>query len=273
MIEHVRLAEAGAAGIAARLVSARRSAKALARYPGDLPTSLEQGYRVQNAAISSWTDGIAGWKIGLVAPELRAGLGSDRLAGPIFSRNVWAATPGQTLEFPAIRDGFCAVEAEFVFRMAIDAPAGKTAWTDDEAAALVAALHFGVEIAGSPMPMINDLGPPIVASDFGNNAGLILGAPIDDWRGKLSKLSAETYIDDRQVGAGSAMSIPGGPIAGLRFLLAHLSTRGRPLKAGQYVSSGAVTGVHRIVEGQGARLSFPGEGEICCRAVRAVASD
>ncbi|MDP3736480.1 MAG: hypothetical protein Q8R02_03765 [Hyphomonadaceae bacterium] len=256
--------------IAARLVSARLDARSLQAFPGVQPATLEQGYLVQEMAIHLWPDTIAGWKIGLVPPPLREKLGSDRVAGPIFLRGVREASGG-VVEFPVFDGGFAAVEAEYVFRMGRDAPEGKVNWTDDEAAALVAALHIGVETAGSPMSFINDLGPTVVASDFGNNAGLILGGEVKDWRARLKDLRAKTEIEGKTVGEGAVMGLPGGPIAGLRFLLAHLAERNRPLKAGQYVSSGAVTGVHDIVDGQSATLSFGGDGEILCRAVRAKA--
>jgi 2-keto-4-pentenoate hydratase len=167
--------------------------------------------------------------------------------------------------------GFAAVEAEFLLRMGADAPATKTEWTDEEAVGLVAAVHIGVETAGSPMAFINDLGACVVASDFGNNTGLIVGPEVRDWRARLGDLAAKTEIDGRVVGEGRAMGLPGGPIAGLRFLLAHLARRGRPLKAGQFVSSGAVTGVHEIKAGEGARLSFGSDGVILCRAEPKVA--
>lgn len=263
-------ADVKAPEIAARLVSARLDGRALESFPGSQPTTLEQGYLVQEVAIHLWPDDIAGWKIGLVAPPLRERLGADRVAGPIFSRAVRKA--GGVVDFPVFEGGFAAVEAEFVFRMGRDAPAGKTNWTDDEAAALVAALHIGVETAGSPMAFINDLGPTIVASDFGNNHGLIVGSEVKDWRRRLGDLHAKTEIDGKTVGEGGAMNLPGGPMAGLRFLLAHLAERNRPLKAGQYVSSGAVTGVHDIRTGQSSRLSFGDDGEIVCRAVRAGAT-
>lgn len=256
--------------IAARLVSARLDARSLDAYPGLQPATLEQGYLVQEMAIHLWPDTIAGWKIGLVPPALREKLGSDRVAGPIFLRGVRKAEG--VVEFPVFEGGFAAVEAEYVFRMGRDAPEGKVNWTDDEAAALVAALHIGVETAGSPMSFINDLGPTVVASDFGNNAGLILGGEVMDWRRRLKDLRAKTEIEGKVVGEGEVMGLPGGPMAGLRFLLAHLAERNRPLQAGQYVSSGAVTGVHDIVDGQAAKLSFGDDGEILCRAVRARAA-
>ncbi|HEX5006577.1 MAG TPA: hypothetical protein VFV70_05660 [Hyphomonadaceae bacterium] len=267
MTQPISRAEARAPEIAARLVSARLDARALEAFPGEQPTSLQQGYLVQEVAIHLWPDEIAGWKIGLVPPGLRERLGSDRVAGPIFSRAVRRAR--DVVEFPVFEGGFAAVEAEFVFRIGDDAPAGKTKWSEDEAAALVAALHVGVETAGSPMAFINDLGPTVVASDFGNNAGLIVGGEIKDWRARLKDLRAKTEIEGKTVGEGAAMGLPGGPMAGLTFLLPHLAERNRPLKAGQYVSSGAVTGVHDIVVGQSSRLSFGDEGAIECRAVKA----
>ena len=79
----------------------------------------------------------------------------------------------------------------------------------------------------------------------------------------------QLWVEGKLVGEETAMSLPGGPLAGLRFLLKHLAERNRPLKAGQYVSTGAITGVHDIVAGQSSRLSFGPDGEIVCRAVAA----
>ena len=253
---------------AARLVSARLDARALEAFPGVQPTTLEQGYLIQEVAIHLWPDQIAGWKIGLVPPPLRERLGSERVSGPIFSRAVRQASG--VVEFPVFEGGFAAVEAEYVFRMGRDAPPGKTDWTDDEAAALVAALHIGVETAGSPMRFINDLGPCIVASDFGNNAGLIVGGEVKNWRARLGDLRAKTEIDGKTVGEGAAQSLPGGLLSALRYILAHLAKRDRPLKAGQWISSGAVTGVHDIRTGQSSLLSFGDDGAIACKAVKAL---
>jgi 2-keto-4-pentenoate hydratase len=255
----------GAGEIAARLVSARLDARALEAFPGVVPATLEQGYAIQELALHLWPGEVAGWKIGLVPPPLREKLGATRVAGPIFRKAVREAK-GE-VEFPVFTGGFAAVEAEYVFRMKADAPAGKTHWTEDEAAALIGACYTGVETAGSPMAFINDLGPTVVASDFGNNCGLIIGPEVKDWRKRLPNLRAKTEVQGKPVGEGGAMSLPGGPLAGLTFLLAHLATRDRPLKAGQYVSSGAVTGVHDIKAGERAVLSFGADGEIACRAV------
>lgn len=256
--------------IAGSFVAARQDARALTGYPGELPPNLEASYRVQDEAIAMWPDEIAGWKIGRIAPHQVAALGAERLAGPIFKHYVWHAKPGAGVEFPVYENGFAAVEAEYVFRIGKNAPAEKLSWTRDEAIDLIDAMHVGVELAGSPLATINDLGSTVVVSDFGNNHGLILGPEIEHWRAKLEKgLTAETFIEGASVGKGSANAANDGPLDALVFLLEHLAKRGKPLKAGQLASTGAVTGVHDIRVGQHSRVSFNGDGDILCSAVKA----
>jgi 2-keto-4-pentenoate hydratase len=257
---------------ARRFVRARLTATALPGFPGTVPHTLEAAYGCQDAAIAQWPDDLQGWKVGRILEPWLSRLGEDRLVGPIFAREVWTARAGEVVDFPVFDGGFAAVEAEFIVRLGVDAEPGRTQWTAQDAATLVGALHIGVETAGSPLATINELGPTVVVSDFGNNAGLIVGPSIANWRAfGNDQLTSETFIDDRRVGTGGAASIPGGPLAALAFALNRCARRGLPLKAGQLVSTGATTGIHDIRIGQSARVVFRGVGEIRCRAVRAQA--
>ena len=256
--------------IARRLVRARMDAEALPQYPGTIPRSLEAGYACQDAAIHLWPAAIAGWKVGKIPDSWVDILGEERLLGPIFANRIQPASE-MPAEFPVITDGFAAVEAEYVFVLADTPPPGKTTWTTDEAAALVGALHVGVEFAGSPLPDINRLGPPVVVSDYGNNAGLVLGPAIAGWQDmSMDTLLCETLIDGVSVGTGRASSIAGGPLAALAFALGRCARRGFPLQAGQLVSTGAATGIHDIVAGQQARVEFSGIASIPVITVTAV---
>lgn len=258
--------------IAERFTSARRQAVALPDYPGEIPSSLADAYRIQDEAIALWPDRIVGWKLGRIPDAWAPRLGAGRLAGPIFERQVHAATSA-VVEFPVFVGGFAAVEAEFILRLGHDQPEGKAEWTIDEAAELVGSLIVGVEPAGSPLATINQLGPCVVVSDFGNNAGLLLGPEVADWREGLNAMTCETWIEGQRVGQGGAATIPNGPLDSLRFLLELAHVRGRPLKAGDLISTGAATGIHDIVAGQEARIVFDGAGEILCRAVAREAED
>ena len=256
--------------VARAFVDARRAARPLAEFPGPLPTGMAEGYRVQEAAIGLWEDEVVGWKVGRIPPELQAELGADRVMGPVFARSVWRAQPGRPTPLPVIAGGFAAVEAEYVFRMGVDAQPGRTDWTPEAALELVEEMLAGVEFAGSPLATINVLGPRVVAADFGNNAGLILGRPLPGWRERPDGVPpCEAFVDGKRVGRGSPQSIPGGPAASLAFLMNACAARGRPLRRGQLVTTGAASGIHDIEAGQTARITFGDQDEILCEAVPA----
>lgn len=264
------LSAASAAATARVFVDARRRAVPVRVYPGEMPADLASAYTIQDAAIELWDDAVAGWKIGLVQADLRAALGVDRIAGPIFARQVVHTAGDETVDLAVLGGGFAAVEAEFIFKIGRDQDASQRVWSADDAAELIGAVHIGVELAGSPFAEINDHGPAVTVSDFGNNAGLVVGAEVKNWRAlDWRRAVAQTAIDGKPVGEGNAGALPGGPVAALAFLLTHCAARGRPLREGQLVSSGAVTGVHQIVAGQSAELSFGELGLLRCRAVPA----
>jgi 2-keto-4-pentenoate hydratase len=256
--------------VAKQFVEARLAARALPAFPGALPADLATGYLHQEAAIALFPDEVVGWKIGRVGPEFEDKFGRARLAGPIFRRGLRRATGSEPVAFPVFKGGFAAVEAEFIFVLGVDAPKSKTAWSLDEARDVIGAMHIGIETAGSPLATINALGPTVVISDFGNNAGLILGPAVAGWqRYPETALTCESFVDGRSVGTGAAADLPGGPVEALRFLLEHCAQRGRPLKAGMLISTGAATGIHEIAIGQQARVDFRALGAIECVAVAA----
>lgn len=248
--------------IAASFVTARSSGQALAFYPGGtIPEDLAFSYRCQEEAIAQWPDQIVGWKVGGVPPHLWDKLGVTRVVGPIFKM----ALHGRT--FPVFVGGFAAVEAEFTMVIGRDAPADQLDWSVEQARDLVGAIHLSIETAGSPLATINELGPTVVASDFGNNAGLILGPALPDWRSNgFEQMVSRTSIDGTEVGSGNALTLSGGPFESLRVLLENCARRGRPLKAGTMAATGAITGVHDIKAGQVARVEFGTFGVIECRA-------
>ena len=253
--------------IAKSLVAARKSARALSAYPGAIPAQLADSYSIQERAIQLWDKPIIGWKIGRLHPDKQAEHGTERLAGPIFAPTL-KAYAGETITLPVFKGGFAAVEAEYVFRTKHDTDPAKTSYTEDEAALLIDAIFAGIEMAGSPLATINALGPTVVASDFGNNFGLVLGDTLisfgaDASTAELSPDSvkiykAKTEIDGKTVGDGGLFAIPGGPLKAIAWLAGHLAERGRPLTKGQYISSGATTGIHNIGPDQNATVTFSG---------------
>jgi 2-keto-4-pentenoate hydratase len=257
-----------AAAIAARFLAARRGAAGLGAFPGALPETLEAAYRIQDEAIAACGLPVVGWKIGRIAEPLASRFGFERLAGPIFAERRAAAE--EIADMPAFAEGFVAGEAEFLLRIGTAPDPSKTRYTLEEAAALIDAVFVGIEIASSPLATINVIGPLAVISDFGNNNGLLVGAEVPDWRESgFEDWEVALDLDGVPTGRGTAWAFPGGAIGSARFLFEHMAQRGIALRPGQWISSGAVGGVHQAAVGQIVEARFGSLPPVRCRLVSA----
>lgn len=254
------------AAIAARFLDARRQASGLHDYPGTMPSSLDQAYSIQDRAVSAWNQPIVGWKVGRVPEPFASRFGTDRLAGPIFSTTL--AADGTFPDMPVFAEGFAAAEAEFLLRIGATPPAGKSRFSLEETAALIDVVHVGIEVASSPLRTINQLGPVAVVSDFGNNNGLLIGPEISDWQSRqFERWTVTTLIDGSIVGTGQASSFPDGALGSARFLFELMARRGIELEPGQWISTGAVTGVHDAKPGQQIETIFDDRLRVACALV------
>lgn len=251
--------------IARAFVEARRDGHALTDYPGAIPPDLATAYRVQDAALDLATGTVVGWKVGRINPPID---GIDRLSGPIFADTVFDASDGKlppTLPMPIFADGFGAAEAEFLIRIGTAPDLARTSYTMDEARDLIDAVHVGIEIASSPFAGINALGAKVTISDFGNNNGLVIGDAIPDWRDTdLNQWPITLDINGARIGAATAATMLDGPIGAARFLFEHMAARGIQLTPGQWISSGAVTGVHPVAVGDSVTATFDGRYAVSC---------
>jgi len=248
--------------IARAFVDARRSGSALPDFPGEIPVTLDAAYAVQDAAILLTERPVVGWKVGRINPPMN---GIDRLVGPIFADQVFDAQD-DPIAMPVIADGFAAAEAEFLLRIGTAPDPAKRHYTIAEATALIDAVHVGIEIASSPFPGINDHGPTVTIADFGNNNGLVIGAAIPGWRDlDLNAWNVRLTIDSVEAGAATAATMLDGPFGAARFLFEALADRGIALAPGQWISSGAVTGVHRVAIGAEVEATFDDERAVRCR--------
>lgn len=252
--------------IAQSFVEARRAGHGLPDYPGPVPTDLDTGYVVQNVAISLIDDHVAGWKVGRINPPIQ---GIDRLAGPIFAAAVFDAAP-EPVAMPIYVDGFGAAEGEFLLRIGAGFDPAKTQYTMEEAAAAIDAVHVGIEIASSPFPGINALGAPVTVSDFGNNNGLIVGPQIESGAATdFNAWTVEVLINGESIGRGTTTTMLDGPIGAARFLFESLAARGIALSPGQWISSGAVSGVHPVVVGDSVEARFDDKLTVKCTIIAA----
>lgn len=251
--------------------SARLAASHLDTYPGgQVPETLSAAYAVQQLAIAGWPDRVVGWKVAAIQPAWRATYPQERLSGPVFSRGLVLATTG-VVEVPMIRDGYAAAEAEFALLLGPAFPLHTTFDDVEQLRPFVAAVHAAIEMAGSPLPNLSALGPGAVISDFGNNTGLIVGPALEDFFGRAaSDWLVETQVNQAPAGQGSADRIPGGPLAALLFLANSLVSRGTTLRPGDWVSTGASTGIHPVRIGDQVQVRFDGKPALWVRLCEAV---
>jgi 2-keto-4-pentenoate hydratase len=250
-------------------VRARRAGQALPVYPGTPPADLTQAYGIQDRAILLDGRRIDGWKVGRINPPDDARFGSNRLSGPIFAGSLVDASDGHEPEMPVFIGGFAAGEAEFLLHVA-PSFSGALPVTDDETRALIDEVRIGIEIASSPYPGINADGAAVTVSDFGNNFGLVCGAPLVDWRDlDLRSVLVRTEIDGVLAGEATAATMLDGPYGAVRFLLANLASRGIDATRGFWVSTGAITGVHDVRPGQRLVAIFGDLGRTGCRIIAA----
>lgn len=251
--------------IAAQFVAARAAGEALTGFPGVIPATLADAYRVQDLAITQMSAPIGGWKVGRIFSPLAEKYDCNRLAGPILKRAIHVANAGERPTAFVYTGGFGAVEAEFLFRVGTPPPARQRRFSLEDAAAAIDCVHVGIEIASSPLATINELGPPVIITDFGNNNGLIVGPEIVDWRTNgFEHWDVVTAIDGLEVGRGAAYAFPDGPLGSVRFLLELLVERNIAVEKGTWISSGAISGVHDIRAGQHAEAQFGPDLQVAC---------
>ncbi|XUU61916.1 2-keto-4-pentenoate hydratase [Erythrobacter sp. HA6-11] len=230
------------------LSEARKTARALPGFPGDVPETLEEAYAIQDASRQAWPDTVIGWKVGGMSAEAAERFGTNRLAGPIFSRTLQNAETGERALMPAFEGGFAAIEPEFVLGL------GETREADR--------LFIGCEIASSPVPDINGYGPAAVISDFGNNHGLLVGPEVTDWRRLAGSVPVGVMINDELIGSRELDDIAIDVLAARDFLLVLCADRGIELPVGTLVSCGAITGVHEADIGASSRIDFGSLGAL-----------
>lgn len=244
---------------AAVLLEARLSGIALSTFPQPVPATLADAYACQHRLREALGAPVLGWKVGRIAVPLVAMLGAKRLAGPVLRAADLNDAAGSARVFAG---GAGAIESEVMLRL--DRVPDELPSTDAAARALVGDIRAGFEVASSPAPDVHDHAPFAIIADIGINNGILLGPRLDP--DGFDRLAVETRIDGAVVGTGRPCDILDGPWGSLRFLV-DLHLRGVvALAPGQWISAGAITGVHPIAPGQTATAIFGAGIAIACTA-------
>jgi 2-keto-4-pentenoate hydratase len=232
------------------LVEARRKGEKLAAdMVGDLAPSDAAAADATQVAVADRLGPIGGYKV------LQVGDGSGSW-GAILADRIFEAPAAIAYSVSPIK-----VEAEIAFMFGKDLP-GKpdgSAYLADEVAEAVAGAFAAFEILESRLAAEPRPSPLLARADFMGNWGLVRGPVVADWRARV-RADMAVHLD---VGSRVAVDQKGGHPSGdpahpLTWLANALAKTGRPLRAGEVVTTGAFGGGHAIALGETAVATIEG---------------
>lgn len=249
------------ADIAANLLAARREKRALAGFPAFDAMTPPLSDAVQRAMAQALTEPVGGWKVGMIAPPLRPAFGRERFLGPVLSEGIVTVLDAPAV-FHIIPGGTAACEAEFIVRIGRDVAAG-TSLAPAEAMALVTDTHIGLELLSSAVPNLTDCGSLAIVADLGFSGGLVLGAKL----GSPTAIFAEEFAvtmskNGAPLSEGGSSAIVGGYHTALHYGITAAAATGRGLRAGDYLSLGALAGLHVVTAGDRIVADFGSLGQV-----------
>ncbi|GBQ23605.1 2-oxopent-4-enoate hydratase [Gluconacetobacter sacchari DSM 12717] len=252
-----RLDEAGPAddevvgALSDALLEARRVPGGIASLPEGLSLPDEAAaYAVQDRVARSLLGSagpVLGWKVGAATPD------ATPFCAPLHRATLFF---GDT-RLPA---GLCRVfgaEAEIVYRIGKDLPFRSDGWDEAAVRDAIASAHPAIEIFDTRFPRPFLYSRLIHLADQGNHGALVIGSGITDWASLHPVTEPVRLIVDGEVrmahrGGNSA----GDPIRLLVWLANHAAGRGMPLKAGDVVTTGSMTGTEFVPAGTVVRVEI-----------------
>jgi len=240
------------AGIADRLVAARRQGARIALEGRDLPADFEEGFTIQDRVVAALASPAIGWKV-MAVPQ-----------GPVIFAPILQSgrvTDGGTWE--VVGPEPAGIELEIAFRMGRDVPAGASPAQVLDA---VASAHVVFELCQSRIAEPAKQPRHVMLADCIANAGLVVGPEIRDWRShNLSERPGRLLVDGKVHIEGKSVD----PIAALQMLEPVLTARGRYIAAGQIVITGSLIGMNWLSGRHDLEGIVDGFGEVAIKLVAA----
>jgi 2-keto-4-pentenoate hydratase len=232
---------------------------------------LDEAYRIQDHLHRLMADAgrgeIAGWKIALTSKAMQQMTGVDQpAAGAIFSKVVHPS-PAR-VELTAYHH--LGVEFEVAVRLADELPAGGAPWTRASVAGRVTACMPAFELVEDGDADYKTLDAFTLVAQNTWNGGVVLGAPVTEWRGvDLEGAVTRCWINDQPGGQGKTGDALGHPLEAVAWLANLLNRRGRMLHRGMIVMTGSSITTKFPAPGDRVRFAIDGLGEVALEVARA----
>lgn len=243
-----------AAAAAQRLLQARRSGVPLP-WTELAVADAAQGYAVQEATLAGLGP-VGAWKVGAAGPDAQPGCAPLPQAGILAS--------GAELRGAEWR--VRGIEVEVALRLGRDLAANETPSLEVLQASVDAVLP-AVEVVETRLQNWRESPPLVQLADLQSHGALVLGSPsaVRPAELDLRQLMAYLAFDGQPVASARGAHPVGDVWTLLGWLAVHCTRRGRPLRAGQVVTTGSCSGLLFAPEGAQVQAELRGIGRVSLR--------
>jgi 2-keto-4-pentenoate hydratase len=225
--------------LARQLLDLRRGKKFSSEDTLIAPLNETEAYHVQDI-VARDLGPICGWKVGASSSS------ATPAAAPLHAASIF--TEGDTL--PASTCRFLGVEVELAFRLGSTLNDSSRIYTRADILDAVASVHTALEILDTRFAEPNSQHPLLHFADQQNHGALIVGPALPDWRSHTFEQADIRLTIDGKTAFNSVITPPPGDVLRLLVWLAnHACQRGIPLKDGDIVTTGSLSGTIYVPHG------------------------
>lgn len=243
------------------LTELRRRPRAIPHWPAEhLPPDEAGAYRLQDRLIAATGQDIAGWKVGLTSPAIRAQTGlSEPICAPVLAGNVHVSPH----RVRAADFGRLGIELEVALFLGANLPPAGAPYTADSVAPAVAAAATSFELIDDRGADYARLDAKQLIVDGGWQAGVLLGTRVPLSAGPdLAQGSGSLTVDGGVIAAAPANAGIGHCFNVLAWLANRLAHDGKPLRRDMLVMTGSIVAAFFPMAGQTLGGDIAGMGPV-----------
>jgi 2-keto-4-pentenoate hydratase len=244
----------------------RRKPRAIPHWPAEhLPPDEDTAYRVQERVIAATGRTVAGWKVGLTSPAIRAQTGlSEPIYGPVLEGNVHPTTH----QVRGGDFGRLGIELEIALFLGADLPATGAPYTAQSVA-------FAVESAATAFELIDDRGADYSKLDAKRlivdgswQAGVQIGRKVSiSAKPDLEHGTGALTSNGKIVASAAANAGMGHCFNVLAWLANRLGRDNKPLRKGMLVMTGSIVAAYFPKAGENLGGEIAGMGPITLKVL------
>jgi 2-keto-4-pentenoate hydratase len=230
------------------------------------PSDIDAGYALQALVnehlCASGLGKIVGHKVGATNPVLQQRLNIPHpVAGAVFETTVHHRS-ADLRHGDFVRPG---VECEVVVRLGQDLAPRAAPYVRAEVEAAISTCSVGMEIIDDRYVDVRTLDAPTLIADNALDAGVVIGAPVTNWRAlDLPGLAATTALNGDVSARGSGADVMGDPTNVVLWLANDASRRGLGLRAGEFIFTGSMVDIVWVNASDHAVVSAAQLGSVEC---------